>query len=70
MLKNAYIAVSLLAPTAASAEPSVDCYASFPPHRVIGNLYFKSTTLRWDEGTYRLVFNNDKGHAELPIRLE
>jgi len=37
---------------------------------VIGNLYFKSPTLRWDAGTYRLVFNNDKGHAELPIRLE
>lgn len=37
---------------------------------VIGNLYFKSPTLRWDAGTYRLVFNNDKGHAELPVRLE
>jgi hypothetical protein len=37
---------------------------------VIGDLYFKSPTLRWDDGTYRLVFDNDKGHAELPIRLE
>ena len=37
---------------------------------VIGDLYFKSPTLRWDSGTYRLVFDNDKGHAELPIRLE
>jgi hypothetical protein len=37
---------------------------------VIGNLYFRSPTLRWDDGTYRLVFDNDKGHAELPIRLE
>jgi len=37
---------------------------------VIGDLYFKSPTLRWDAGTYRLVFANDKGHAELPIRLE
>ena len=37
---------------------------------VIGDLYFKSPTLRWDDGTYRLVFTNDKGHAELPIRLE
>jgi hypothetical protein len=37
---------------------------------VIGDLYFKSPTLRWDAGTYRLVFDNDKGHAELPIRLE
>ena len=37
---------------------------------VIGDLYFKSPTLRWDDGTYRLVFGNDKGHAELPIRLE
>ena len=37
---------------------------------VIGDLYFKSPTLRWDDGTYRLVFANDKGHAELPIRLE
>ena len=37
---------------------------------VIGDLYFKSTTLRWDRGTYRLVFDNEKGHAELPIRLE
>lgn len=37
---------------------------------VIGDLYFKSPTLRWDDGTYRLVFNNENGHAELPIRLE
>ena len=37
---------------------------------VLGDLYFKSPTLRWDSGTYRLVFDNDKGHAELPIRLE
>ena len=37
---------------------------------IIGELYFKSPTLRWDDGTYRFVFDNDKGHAELPIRLE
>lgn len=37
---------------------------------VTGDLYFKSPTLRWDDGTYRLVFDNDKGHSELPIRLE
>ena len=37
---------------------------------VIGDLYFKSPTLRWEAGTYRLVFDNAKGHAELPIRLE
>jgi len=37
---------------------------------VIGDLYFKSPTLRWDDGTYRLVFDDEKGHAELPIRLE
>ena len=37
---------------------------------VIGDLYFKSPTLRWDDGTYRLVFNDEKGRAELPIRLE
>lgn len=37
---------------------------------VIGDLYFKSPTLRWDDGIYRLVFDSDKGHAELPIRLE
>ena len=37
---------------------------------VIGDLYFRSPTLRWETGTHRLVFNNDKGHAELPIRLE
>ena len=37
---------------------------------VIGDLYFKSPTLRWDDGTYRLVFDNEHGHAELPIRLE
>lgn len=37
---------------------------------VIGDLYFKSPTLRWDSGTYRLVFDNENGHAELPIRLE
>ena len=35
---------------------------------VIGDLYFRSPTLRWETGTHRLVFNNDKGHAELPIR--
>ena len=37
---------------------------------VLGDLYFKSPILRWDDGTYRLVFDNDKGHAELPVRLE
>jgi hypothetical protein len=37
---------------------------------VIGDLYFRSPTLRWEVGTHRLVFDNDKGHAELPIRLE
>jgi hypothetical protein len=37
---------------------------------VIGDLYFRSPTLRWEAGTHRLVFKNDKGHAELPIRLE
>ena len=37
---------------------------------VIGELYFKSPTLRWEPGTYRLVFDNTKGHAELPIKLE
>jgi hypothetical protein len=37
---------------------------------VIGDLYFRSPTLRWETGTHRLVFDNDKGHAELPIRLE
>jgi hypothetical protein len=36
----------------------------------IGNLYFKSPTLRWEEGLHRLVFDHEKGHAELPIRLE
>ena len=37
---------------------------------VIGDLYFKSPTLRWDDGTYRLVVDDEKGRAELPIRLE
>jgi hypothetical protein len=37
---------------------------------VIGELYFRSPTLRWEAGTHRLVFDNTKGHAELPIRLE
>ena len=37
---------------------------------VIGELYFKSPSLRWEAGTHRLVFDNTKGHAELPIRLE
>jgi hypothetical protein len=36
----------------------------------IGDLYFKSPTLRWEAGTHRLVFDHEKGHAELPIRLE
>lgn len=35
-----------------------------------GDLYFRSPTLRWDAGTYRLVFDHEKGRAELPIRLE
>ena len=36
----------------------------------IGDLYFKSPTLRWESGTHRLIFDHEKGHAELPIRLE
>ena len=36
----------------------------------IGDLYFKSPTLRWEAGTHRLVFDHEKGHAELPIRLD
>jgi hypothetical protein len=36
----------------------------------IGDLYFKSPTLRWESGTHRLVFEHEKGHAELPIRLD
>jgi len=36
----------------------------------IGDLYFKSPTMRWEAGTHRLVFDHEKGHAELPIRLE
>jgi hypothetical protein len=36
----------------------------------IGDLYFKSPTLRWEKGTHRLVFEHEKGHAELPIRLD
>lgn len=36
----------------------------------IGDLYFKSPTLRWETGVHRLIFNHEKGHAELPIRLE
>jgi len=35
-----------------------------------GDLYFKSPTLRWEKGTYRLIFDHMNGHAELPIRLE
>ena len=37
---------------------------------VVGTLYFKSPTRRWDAGTYRLIFDNEKGRAELPIRLK
>jgi len=37
---------------------------------LIGDLYFKSPTLKWESGTHRLVFDHPKGHAELPIRLE
>jgi hypothetical protein len=36
----------------------------------IGDLYFKSPTLRWEAGTHRLVFEHEKGHARLPIRLD
>jgi hypothetical protein len=35
-----------------------------------GDLYFKSPTMRWEAGTHRLVFDHEKGHAELQIRLE
>jgi hypothetical protein len=37
---------------------------------VVGDLYFRSPTLRWPSGVHRLVFDHPKGHAELPIRLE
>ena len=37
---------------------------------LVGDLYFKSPTLRWEKGTYRFVFDHEKAHAELPIRLE
>jgi len=37
---------------------------------VVGDLYFKSPTLRWEKGTYRFVFDHDHARAELPIRLE
>ena len=37
---------------------------------VIGDLYFKSPTLRWEAGTYRFVFEHEQGRADLPIRLE
>jgi hypothetical protein len=36
----------------------------------LGDLYFKSPTLRWEAGMHRLVFDHEKGHAELPIRLQ
>lgn len=36
----------------------------------LGDLYFKSPTLRWEAGTHRLVFDHEKGHTELPIHLE
>lgn len=36
----------------------------------IGDLYFKSPTLRWESGTYRFIFDHEKGRAEIPIRLE
>ena len=37
---------------------------------LIGDLYFKSPTRVWEKGTYRLVFDNGMGHAELPIQLD
>ena len=37
---------------------------------VLGDLYFKSPTLRWEKGPYRFVFDHEKARAELPIRLE
>lgn len=37
---------------------------------VIGDVYFKSATAAWSPGTYRLVFDHERGRAELPIRLE
>ena len=43
MGKNAYLAVAMLAAAAASAQPSMDWNAPFPPHRVIDNVYFVGT---------------------------
>jgi hypothetical protein len=37
---------------------------------VVGDLYFKAPTRVWVKGTYRFVFDNGTGRAELPIRLE
>jgi metallo-beta-lactamase class B len=42
VLKRVYIAATVLA-TSASAQPSVDWNAPFPPHRVIDNVYFVGT---------------------------
>ena len=37
---------------------------------VIGDLYFRSPTLRWEAGTHRFVFSQEHGRAELPLRLD
>ena len=53
-------------------EPTVRTLAVVPSeHGVVGgDLYFRSPTRRWEDGTYRLVFDNGTARAELPIRLE
>lgn len=36
----------------------------------MGPLLFRTTSEEWQEGTYRLVLNNEKAKAELPIILQ
>jgi len=47
-----------------------DSVMTHPDEVATGDLLFKAPDGKWLEGTYRLVLNNDKARAELPITLQ
>ncbi len=47
-----------------------DSVMTHPDEVATGDLLFKAPDGKWMEGTYRLVLNNDKAKAELPIMLQ
>lgn len=47
-----------------------DSVMTHPDEVATGDLLFRAPDRKWSEGTYRLVLNNDKARAELPIMLQ